>query len=412
VRRLGLPAAALIFLVSLAGPPAAAQDPVDDIQDLLDRRAEAVLAGDRGAFLDTVDRGDGVFAERQRRLFEGFQQLDVTSYDLEVTTRYWPELTTSAERDHYGIAAEPHVFHVEERYRLRGYDPQPALEDLYLTFVRRDGGWVIASDSDLDDLTLYSSRKLWENGPVATVASDHFLYVSHPELGFAADDILDLSERALARVEDRWPLDWPGRVVILAPSSTPELRRIIQATFDLDVFVAFAYSGVDRARGWDLVGHRIILNWPTFSSFGEEIRESILTHELLHIATREYTGPAVETWVEEGIAEWVSGDTDAFYLEQDLAAGTFDRELPRDYEFVTGDDDEILQSYEESSAGARYAVQRFGIDEVADFYRLAGRARVAAGTPRYQVDRAMRSAWGLGFNPFQDRWASWVEDAA
>jgi hypothetical protein len=396
-------------LGAVAVPEAGAQDPVAELQALLDRRAQAMQAGDRAAFLATVDPGDAAFVERQELLFDGFQRLELASYDLELTTRYWPELTSSVERDRYGTESDPRVFHVEERYRLEGYDPQPALDDLYLTFVRRGEGWVVASDTDLDDLTLYTGRKLWENGPIVTRKSDHFLYISHPDVASAAGPILDLAERALARVEERWPLDWHGRVPILSPSSTEELRRIIQATFDLDVFVAFAYSGLDRARGWDLVGHRIILNWPNFSRYGEETQESILAHELLHIATREYNGPAVATWVDEGIAEWVSGDVDDFYLEEDLAQGTFDGELPRDFEFITGANDEILQAYEESSTGARYAVDRFGLQEVVEFYRLVGRPRVAIGTSRYHVGRAMRAAWGMSLSTFEDRWARWVE---
>jgi hypothetical protein len=402
---------ALVVVLAVTPPtsPSAAQDPVSEIRELLEARAEAMLDGDRAAFLATVDGSDAAFAERQRRLFDGFQELGLASYRLDLTKRYWPELTTSRERSRYGTAADPHLFHVEERYRLLGYDAEPALEDLFLTFIRRDDGWVVASDTDLDDLTLYSGRKLWENGPIVTRRSDHFVYVSHPDLASASDTMLDLAERALDRVDQRWPLQWHRRVPIFAPSSTEELRRIIQATFDLDVFVAFAYSGVDRARGWDLVGHRIILNWPNFSRFPDTTQEDILTHELLHIATREYNGPAVATWVDEGVAEWVSGDTDDFYLTEAVVERTFDRRLPRDFEFITGPDDEILGAYEESSHGARYAVERFGPDEVADFYRLLGRVRVAAGTSRYRVDQAMQATWGLSFDAFQTRWADWVE---
>jgi hypothetical protein len=399
----------IVLAAGLPTSPSAALDPAAEIQDLLNARAEAMLAGDRAAFLSTVDDADPAFQERQRRLFDGFQELGVASYRLHLTTKYWPELTTSRERTRYGNAADPHLFHVEERYRLPGYDAEPALEDLFLTFIRRDDRWVVVSDTDLDDLTLYSGRKLWENGPIVSRRSDHFVYVSHPDLASASDTILEQAERALDHVDQRWPLAWHQRVPIFAPSSTEELRRIIQATFDLDVFVAFAYSGVDRARGWDLVGHRIILNWPNFSRFPDTTQEDILTHELLHIATREYNGPAVATWVDEGVAEWVSGDTDDFYLTEAVVERSFDRRLPRDFEFITGPDDEILGAYEESSHGARYAVERFGPDEVADFYRLLGRARVAPGTSRYHVDRAMQATWGLSFDAFQTRWADWVE---
>ncbi len=393
----------------LSAPQASARDPFDGITDLLERRAEAMVEGDRDEFVATVDPADAGFVLRQQRLFDGFQRLGLASYDLNLTDQFWPELTTPREVARYGATADPHVLHVEERYRLEGYDRRPALEDLFLTFVRRGDEWQVVSDTDLDDLTLYSGRKLWELGPIVTRESEHFLYVSHPDQADAAERILEASERALDRVVDLWPLEWPERVPILAPSTTEELRRIIQATFDLDVFVAFASSGVDRARGWDLVGHRVILNWPNFSRFPDEVQEEVLTHELLHIATRGYVGPATPAFVDEGIAEWASEDEDTFYLGQRVEDGTFDQALPRDFEFITGSAEDILTVYEESSAWARFSVDRFGASEVAEFYRLLGGQRVAPGTSGYHADRAMRAVFGLSYPAFEERWADWVE---
>lgn len=393
----------------LSAPQASAQDPFDGINDLLERRAGAMLEGDRDEFVATVDPADAAFVLRQQRLFDGFQRLDLASYDLRLTDQFWPELTTPREVARYGATADPHVLHVEERYRLEGYDRRPALEDLFLTFVRRGDEWRVASDTDLDDLTLYSGRKLWELGPIVTRESEHFLYISHPDQADAAERILEASERALDRVAGLWPLEWPERVPILAPSTTEELRRIIQATFDLDVFVAFASSGIDRARGWSLVGHRVILNWPNFSRFPDEVQEEILTHELLHIATREFVGPYTPAFVDEGIAEWVSGDDDVFRLTERVENGTFDQELPRDHEFITGSDDDIFNVYEESSAWARFAVDRFGASDVAELYRLLGETRVTPGTSRYHTDRSMRAVFGLSFAGLEDRWAAWVE---
>ena len=400
----------LVVAVALVVQPrAAAQDPLAEISALLDHRAEAMLEGDLEAFLATVDPADAAFATRQRHLFDGFQQLGLASYDLRVSDAMWPELTSSREVARYGPNLDPRVLHVEERYRLDGYDRAPALEDLYLTFVNRDGEWRVASDTDLDDLTLYSGRKLWENGPIIIRESQHFLYVSHPDQADAAEPILEASGQALDRVGERWPVPWPERVPILAPSTTEELRRMIQATFDLDVFVAFASSGVDRGRGWTVVGHRVILNWPNFSSFSDETQEDILTHELLHVATRGTVGPATPSFVEEGIAEWVSEDDDTTYLAPRVAAGTFDRALPEDHEFRTGSSDDILASYEESAAWGRFAVDRYGVGELAEFYRLLGQPRVAPGTWEYHVDRAAREALGVSFDVMEARWADWVE---
>jgi hypothetical protein len=407
VRRL----AALILLASLTAPaPGLAQDdPYAGIRDLLERRAEAVRAGDEAAFMATVAGIDPRFVERQRRLIRGFRALRVSEYRLEIGERFWPELTTPREVARYGRGADPRVLHVEERYRIEGYDPQLALEDLYLTFVRTDGSWKVASDDDLEPVGLWSGRKLWEYGPVITRSSEHFRYVSHPEQAGAAGEILDAAERALGAVESRWPLPWRKRALILAPTSSEELQRVIQATFDVENFVAFAYSSVERRLDFDLVGHRVILNWPVFSRYDLDVQERILAHELLHFATRELTGPMVPAFVDEGLAEWVAGDTDTSEVARRLSAGTWDRRLPRDYEFITGDGSEITLQYQESYTSAAYAVERFGIRDVAEFYEILGETRLAPGTPRYHVDQAMRAAFGLSLGEFEERWAEHVE---
>jgi hypothetical protein len=379
---------------------------------VLEGRARALLRGDRREFLSAIDRdADRDFAQRQGRLFDGFQRLPLLDYRLDVSLDVFGELTSSEELQRYERAAQPTILHVEQRYRLRGYDPQPALDDLFLTFVRRPGGWRVISDTDLDDLTMYSGRLLWEFGPIVTRESDHFLYVSHPDLDGVADTILAAAERALDRVSGVWPLSFRRKVVILAPSESEELVRIIQAQFDVDVFVAFAYSGLDRDHQWDLVGHRIILHWDNFSAQSDQVQQSILTHELLHIATRELSGPFVPAFVDEGVAEWVTTDASTLLLAIRVSAGTFDRRLPLDHEFITGDNEDIVNSYQESYSFIRYADDRFGPRAVADFYRRLGRPRVAPGTWRYHVDRAMLGAFGLGFGQLQRRWAEWAMDS-
>ncbi len=391
------------------GEQVRAAEPLEEIRALLARRAEAVRSGDEAAFMDTVDPADPSFVRRQRWLFRGFQQVGVADYELGINDRYWVDLTTEREIARYGTAASPTVLHVEERSTIPGFDLRPSLEDLYLTFVRREDGWKVAADTDLDDVSLQSGRRLWEFGPVVTIRSEHFLYVSHPDLRSAGQAVLRSAERALGILNDRWPLPWHQRVVVLAPTDTDELRRLIQATFDLDVFVAFAYSSVDRTRDWELVGHRIALHWENFGSYPEATRQRILTHELLHIATRELAGPMVPAFVDEGVADWIAGDVATVAVEQRLAAGTFDRRLPRDHEFITGSSTSISAAYQESTTAIRFAAERYGNDAVADLYRALGGVRLAPGTSRYHVGQAMRAVLGLGLGEFERRWADWLE---
>jgi hypothetical protein len=398
----------LALTASASGSPADAQDPRAGIRSLLERRAEAVLAGDEQAFLDTVDPSDPRFVERQRLLFRGFERIGLSSYDLRLEAS-WPELTTDRERARYGAAASPKVFQVEERWAVRGFDRRPAVDSLFLTFVRRNGAWRVASDTDLDDLALFSGRKLWEFGSVISQDSDHFRFLSHPDLRSAGPAVLDAAERALGTVSGRWPDPVPARVLILAPSTTEELGRLIQATFDLDVFVAFAYSALDRQRDWDLVGHRILLNWENFVRYPDEAREQVLAHELLHIATREVTGPMVPVFLEEGIADWVAGDVQIPVVATRVQRGTFDGRLPRDFEFIAGADEDIAASYEESWSASHYLVDRFGAEALAELYSTLGDVRLAPGTPRYHVDEGMRDVLGLGYDEFERRWADWLE---
>ncbi|HYH28732.1 MAG TPA: hypothetical protein VEA19_08170 [Actinomycetota bacterium] len=405
-----LVAASLVATSVALGAPSAAGGQTSgakaEIGDVLDVRARAMLSGDREGFLATVAPDQPEFRRRQIRLFDGFQRLGLESYSLDATDRFWPELTTARERSRY--PSEAVVLHVEERYAIRGYDRQPALEDLYLTFVRGPGGWVIASDQDLSDLALYSGRKLWENGPIRVARSEHFLFVSHPDLAPAARRVLRAAERALRRVQGRWPLPWHQRVLILAPSTEDELQRLIQASFDLDVFVAFAASGVDRARDWQLAGHRILLNWPNFSAYPEETSEEILVHELLHIATRDDAGPMIPIYVEEGVAEWVTGERPGGLLQTAVRSGRFDERLPDDHEFVSGSDREIVTAYAESTAAAVFAVERFGRERVASFYDVLGEIRRAPGIADHHVDAVMQDVFGLTAGTFEEEWARWT----
>lgn len=387
--------------------PARAQEPLQEIAALLDARARAMREGDRAAWMAPVARDDPAFVRRQGFLFDGFQELGLADFRLDLGTT-WPELTGERERRAYRDQVK--VLHVEERSRIKGYDRQPSLEDQYLTFVRRGGRWLLASDSDLGDLGIMSGRRLWENGPIATRRSEHFLFVSHPGLASSADPVLEAAERALRRVERAWPLPWRRKVMILAPSSTGELERMIQATFDLDVFVAFAASGVDRTTDWDLVGHRIMLNRETFEGRSDASNEEILTHELLHIATREDAGPMTPIFVEEGVAEWVTGGSSTSLLASQVQAGDFDRRLPFDHEFTVGSGTEIVAAYQESTAAITFAAQEYGGRSVAAFYRTLGEPRRVAGTWRYHADRAMREAFGVGYRRFEKAWAGWVQE--
>ncbi len=402
---------------ALSGGLASAQtdEPSDRaaIEDLLERRARAVLERDRAAFLSTVSPASTDFAARQERLFAGLRNVPLDSFSYRVAWERRGDLVRPSDVRRYPGAEAVSIPVTEERYRIAGFDRRDAVEDLYYTYVKEDGEWLIAEDTDLDDITLYSARHLWDGGRVEKERSEHFLVFSHPckkkPCGSLSDDFLSLAEQGLDRARRYWLGPWSEPTVVLVPRSGRELERMIQSTFDLENFVAFAYSTVDASDGIDYTGHRIIPNPDAFSGRAGESVLQILAHEMLHIASRDSAGPFIPIFVDEGFADYVGNDADPdalAFFNSDVASGLFSGELPEDFEFTVGDGTDIYRSYQESHSAVRYFIDRFGLNAFNRFYRKLGRVEIAPGTARFHLDRALRATIGLTYDRFQEAWTS------
>jgi hypothetical protein len=338
------------------------------------------------------------------------------AYELTAAWDRYGDLARPKEIEKYKSADAVALPVTEEHYRIAGFDPAPAAEDLFYTFVKHNGEWLIAEDTDLDDLTFFSARHLWDSGPLHTDRSEHFLEFAHPcnaqatqGCASVSTDFLDLAEAGLTTLEHYWDVPWKRKVVVLVPGSVDELERMIQSTFDLDNFVAFAYSTVDLDHGIDYTGNRIIPNPEAFQGRAGGSVQEILTHELLHVATRGVAGPFIPIFVDEGYADYVGHDGDPgalAFFNADVANGLFDGLLPEDYQFTVGSGTDIYRSYQNAQSGVRYFIQRFGLDTFNRFYVALGSIEIAPGTARYHLDRVLRRTTGLGFEEFQEAWAS------
>ena len=360
----------------------------------------------------TLATDSPAFVARQKAFFDRVQTLPLASYRLTAAWDRYGDLVRPSDRARYPGAETVSIPVTEERYRIRGFDPAAAVEDMFLTFVLRDGRWLIAEDTDLDDLTLYSGRHLWDLGPVEQARRGYLLQLSHP-CGDAAcpateHDYLALAEVALQRVDSIWSGPWDRDIVLLIPDDQDELRRLIQATFDLDDFVAFAYSSVDVADGVEYTGHRMIVNPPGFSGRSDESVVGILSHEMLHIAARHVAGPFVPFFVDEGIAEYVGTAGNAAplgFFESEVAAGRFDGRIPEDFQFTVGTGTDIYRSYQTSHSVVRYFISRWGIRDFVRFYRLLGSHQIVAGTADYHLSKALKKVTGLDLDAFEKAWA-------
>jgi hypothetical protein len=409
VRRCVAPTLAAVALGTLAwSAPARAQGWEEETRSLLSRRAGAVVSGAEGTFVETMRGAPDAFVRAQREWFTRVRSLPVGTYRLELSLDEFGDLARASDRARH--PAGVHIVQVKERLGFRGYDTRPSNEDLFLTIARQQSGWSVVSDDDLDDLALQSNKALWDFGPVRRLEARGILIVYHPAEQGAVRSILSSAERARARVRRAWPFRWSDPIVIMVPSAVSELERILQTTFDLSTFVAFAASSIDRSEGWSLAGNRVFLHWPNFRKYSAATQQQILAHELTHLATRSITGPFMIAIFDEGVAQhYGEGGGETEQLRRRARAGTLQRRLVSDWFFTSGPPGDIHLAYEEAASFSAFLSRRFGADAPARAYRDLGTIdAVSAGTWRYHLDRTMRALFGRSYSSLESEWAAAV----
>jgi len=372
------------------------------IQTLLDERVAAVVEGDEDRFIATLDPSQPEFVERQRLLFKGMHSLDISGYSLKVELEDLPDLVREVDHDKY--KAPVSIRWVKEHFSLDGFDQERAINDLFFTFVKRPKGWLIASDTDVEDLGLLSSRTIWDFGEVATHASEHFLVLSHPDFADKAKELPGIAEKALARVGKAWNGEWIKKVPLVVPSSSAELDRMTGGTVDVDKFVAFASYSVERDVPdlYQAVGYRVVVNPARFFSSSAELT---LAHELVHIATRPASGPLIPIFLDEGLAQLSEiGDVAAVTRR---AKSVGDGDLPEDHEFVSGTQRSINSAYDEALSAMLFLRELKGPGSVEALYRALGKAQGLGGTAEYHLDRALRETTGMSLGAFEEAWKKW-----
>ncbi|HUQ40773.1 MAG TPA: hypothetical protein VM030_11530 [Acidimicrobiales bacterium] len=403
-RRLGL-----LLVVVLLGPlPGAAapglgsavdETPLAAAQRLLDTRVTAVKRGDRAAFLATVDpEAPRSFRDAQGSSFDGLRSVPLSGYRLEARVSDTGDLAAGA-KGRYGGAP---VFLPETRqtYRLEGYDDRDVIDALWLTYVRRGDRWYVGGDTDLQDLGIETTRNLWDLGPVRLKPTDHFLVLSHPGQAERADALAGLVERAVKILDQRWPLPWSGRIPLILPGSVKELETIIQSTVDLDKFVAFVGYGANRDAGFRLTAPRMYIQDKNLGKYPADYQVETLVHELTHAAAVAVSGQIGPNWMHEGTAEWSARGRPT----NDARPRGADRALPRDYEFNSGSQSEIVRAYGEARSAVSTLARLEGVDAPPAFLQAMGRIGVEPGTTDYHVDRVLRAVTGMGTAELERAW--------
>ena len=368
------------------------------VDRVLDQREEAIRAGNRQDFLDTIDPGaDADFKARQARLFDGLRSVPLASFDLVLRTDDVPDLSAGLE-DRYA-ADDVFLPPVEARYRVEGADQDDAIDTFFYTFLLREGRWRIVSDTDLDDLGLPSARNLWDFGPVALDRSQHFAILYNPVDKKRARALATIAEEGYGRMAEGFDRPVPNHIVVVLPHTLDQLREMLQVTFDLTKFVAFASASVDRDEDWRSTAPRVYVQDANLSRSRLDSQLETFHHEFVHVASFPLAGPGIPSWIHEGVADWMGSRR-----PPPEPVDASDSRLPDDYEFTSGASDSIIAAYEESTSAMAFLAEKKGKTAPLDLLARVGEARVAPGTSDYLVDQGLRAVYGAGLDDFQRDW--------
>lgn len=391
-------------------PPGPEQLREQAVRSLLAARAEAVLARDREAFLAGVDPAATEFRERQGRLFDALADVPLSgwSYDLDPDTAQPGDASLDA-RHGAGRWWSPGI---ALRYSLTGIDTVPAYQRHVLTFVERDGRWLLASDDDFAARGERTARGLWDTGPVVAVRGRASLVLGRPDDRPLLNRLARAVDAAVPRVTRVWGDGWPQAVAVLVPGSQAELGELLGKPGELSQIAAVATAELIETSGrTTAVGDRIILNPPNFADLGPVGRQVVLTHEVTHVATRQATGPDLPAWFVEGLADYIGYlDTDvpvtvaARELRADVRAGRLPATLPPDDAF-RGDNPDLAQAYEQSWLAVRLLVEEYGEAEVLRLYRYLGASDAGPGAREAALDTALAEL-GTDTERFTAAWRS------
>ncbi|WP_328707755.1 hypothetical protein [Streptomyces mesophilus] len=378
----------LVVGAALSGCAGAPGEPADSraVKELLERRAEAVLAGDTAGFRATEADGD---ADE----LDDLAQVPLSTWKYELT-RLDP-------------AGDEATATVRLQYRITGYDAAPVTADRTLRLRSDDGAWRVASDRPQGK----GAEQLWEQGEVRAVQGQHSLVLGVGRSTEKLRAYADLADRAVPAVQDVWGKGWSGRVVVLVPQSLDAMGKLLGAPSSGYQGIAAVTTG--EAGGSDAApADRIILNPEAFDVLGDFGQQVVLTHETTHVATRTDTTPATPLWLSEGFADWLgylgSGRTAqqaAPELDRALDRSEQPVALPTDDEFAfAGHASRLAQAYEGGWLACKMIAERWGQQKLLAFYKAVGGHERRDGA----VEDALHEVLRTDLETFTREWREYV----
>ncbi len=367
---------ALLLALSLAACSAAALPAAqaDELAGLLTAREQAVLTGDRDAYLQTVDPDDPVLLVEERNLIDAARGLAITTYTLD---------TANPKTDGDTLTAT-----LTQRSTIDGEERSCSYP---ARFVRQDGEWYYA-------------------GPAFTRVSDGAVAVDY--LGNSATlarALLGIEGEVLSTMEDQLGTAPRGDVTIRLYDD----QQVFLQTVKLDLP---AWVG-----GWHEYGEAIKTFVGGYGSAPEDYR-AMLCHETTHLLVSELSGDNAAYWLQEGLAGCLeealpAGGSPTGALTLDDPAFSLVDLKAMDLEALEPGNPDVTAYYATAKVYAAFLLDQYGWQRVqAMLERMAQRPMIeqSANEKRLETntrtDEALAASFGFDDPGFQKSFDQWWEE--
>jgi hypothetical protein len=412
LRRLALAAMTLV-LIGCSAPTTPAPSSIETrpaapessrlnlVRATVDALAKAARTGDRPGFDRLLSNRDPSFADRARLLYGNLSSLPLTTLRMRVDPTQ-VELS-NARRKLLGQSAW--LQRVIVTWRLAG-DGDEVEHRVWLTFLDSGGEVKIAGAIDEPPGGPPEPKPSWWLGPLTARESGGVTMLAGS--GQSIDRWIKLAGPALRNVREQLPnglgRSWNRQVVIEVPAAQRDFESVLGERTGTHASIA----AVTYRAGVEGDAIRIVVN-PKAARLNSSALQSVLEHELVHVATRSPDTPA-PMWAEEGLAEWVSirahpgqrsGGTDE--LLRRVRGDGAPRAFPADERFEASADDLEL-AYAEAWLACRFIADRYSESQLGRLY-----AELARGS---SLDQASRSSLHLSENDLTTEWRAYLDRLA
>ncbi|HEX3200071.1 MAG TPA: hypothetical protein VHR39_21210 [Propionibacteriaceae bacterium] len=349
------------------------------VRATVDALLKAALTGDRARFDRLISDQDPAFPDRARLLFDNLSTLPLTRLQMRMEPTEF--VLSDARRRLLGPSAWVQRGVVTWRLAADSAEVEHAIS---LTFLEVAGEVKVAGTIDEPPGISREQKPSWWLGPLTARELDGVTLVAGR--GQSLDRWVKIAGAALVNVRQGLPdglgTSWNRQVVIEVPATERDFASVLGKP--RASYASIAAVTHRAAPAGDAI--RIVVN-PKTAQLTSSAVQSVLEHEMVHVATRSPDSPA-PTWAEEGLAEWVSMQAHpgqrSEAADEVLARVRSDgapRSFPSDQQFKVGARNLEL-AYAEAWLACRFIADQHSQAQLGRFY-----AELARGST---VDEASR----------------------